>query len=334
MQSISDADGMDDARYIRRCLELAEIGRYYVAPNPMVGAVLVASDGRILAEGWHERYGGPHAEVNCFADAERRGVTEEEIHEATLYVSLEPCSHYGKTPPCAELIVRKRPRRIVAGMLDPNPLVSGRGMQMVQEAGIEAVSGVLEDECRALNKRFVCLMTNHRPYVILKWAQTRDGYMDINRRDGDTISYWITNYALKVLTHKWRGEEDAILVGWRTMKNDRPQLTTREYPGKDPQRFVMQRGDEVISELPYTPLQENVNEALDRMYQLNIQSVIVEGGKKTLERFLEADLWDEARILVGSQTWGRGLKAPKLPGIPEKTVTIDDNQLMYVRRQL
>jgi diaminohydroxyphosphoribosylaminopyrimidine deaminase/5-amino-6-(5-phosphoribosylamino)uracil reductase len=158
--------------------------------------------------------------------------------------------------------------------------------------------------------------------------------MDIDRSDGNTTSYWITNYALKVLAHKWRGEEDAILVGWRTMANDRPQLTTREYPGKNPQRFVMQRGDEVLSELPYTPLPEKVEEALDRMYQFNIQSVIVEEGRKTLAKFLEADLWDEARILVGNQMWGRGMKAPKLPGIPEKTVNIDDNQLIYVRRQL
>ena len=158
--------------------------------------------------------------------------------------------------------------------------------------------------------------------------------MDIDRSSTDTTSYWITNPALKVLSHKWRGEEDAILVGYRTMLNDQPQLTTREYPGKNPQRFVMQRGEEVVSSLPYTPLPDNVRDAVEKMYQLNIQSVIVEGGRNTLEKFIKAELWDEARILVGNQIWGKGLPAPNMPGTPEKTVTIDDNRLIYVRRQL
>ena len=212
--------------------------------------------------------------------------------------------------------------------------MNGAGVRKLREAGVEVVENVCREACEELNRRFFTFHRKHRPYVILKWAQTRDGYMDIDRREDNTTSYWITNYTLKVLVHKWRGEEDAILVGWRTMRNDRPQLTTREYPGKDPQRFVMQRGDEVISDLPYTPLPENVEEALDRMYQRNVQSVIIEGGKKTLERFIAADLWDEARILVGNQQWGGGLPAPELPGIPETTVIIDDNRLMYVRRQL
>ena len=158
--------------------------------------------------------------------------------------------------------------------------------------------------------------------------------MDIDRREGNVNSYWITNYTLKVLSHKWRSEEDAILVGYRTMQNDRPQLTTREYPGKNPQRFVMQRGDKVETPLSYAPLSDNVEEAARELYNLNIQSVIVEGGKNTLEKYLARGLWDEARILVGNQTWGKGLPAPKLPGTPDKTVNIDDNQLMYVRRHV
>ena len=223
---------------------------------------------------------------------------------------------------------------MVIGSIDYHDKVNGAGVRKLREAGVEVVENVCREECEELNRRFFTFHRKHRPYVILKWAQTLDGYMDVDRREGNTTSYWITNYALKVLSHKWRGEEDAILVGWRTMKNDRPQLTTREYPGKDPRRFVMQRGDEVISELPYTPLPVEAEDALDVMYQLNIQSVIVEGGKNTLEKFITAGLWDEARILVGSQKWGRGLSAPGLPGIPEKTVNIDDNQLIYVRRQL
>lgn len=320
---------MTDETYMRRCLQLAAPGLGSTSPNPMVGAVIVR-DGAIIGEGYHHRCGEAHAEVNAINSVKDK----ELLKSSTLYVNLEPCSHFGKTPPCADAIIRYGIPKVVIGSIDYHDKVNGAGVRKLREAGVEVVENVCREESEELNRRFFTFHREHRPYVILKWAQTRDGYMDIDRRDGDTTSYWITNYALKVLTHKWRGEEDAILVGWRTMKNDRPQLTTREYPGKDPQRFVMQRGDEVISDKPYTPLPENVNEALGRMYQLNIQSVIIEGGKMTLERFLEADLWDEARILVGSQTWGRGLKAPKLPVIPGKTVNIDDNQLMYVRRQL
>lgn len=314
---------------MQRCLQLAELGLGSTSPNPMVGAVIVR-DGEIIGEGYHHRCGEAHAEVNAINAVKDKAL----LRESTLYVNLEPCAHFGKTPPCADAIIRHGIPKVVIGSIDYHDKVNGAGVRKLRDAGVEVVENVCRDACEELNKRFFTFHRQHRPYVILKWAQTRDGYMDIDRSEGNATSYWITNYALKVLAHKWRGEEDAILVGWRTMANDRPQLTTREYPGKNPQRFVMQRGDEMLSELPYTPLPEKVEEALDRMYQLNIQSVIVEGGRKTLAKFLEADLWDEARILVGNQTWGRGLKAPKLPGNPEKTVNIDDNQLIYVRRQL
>lgn len=320
---------MTDEGYMQRCLQLAALGLGSTSPNPMVGAVIV-HDGEIIGEGYHHRCGEAHAEVNAINAVRDKAL----LKESTLYVNLEPCAHFGKTPPCADAIIRYGIPKVVIGSIDYHDKVNGAGVRRLRDAGVEVVENVCRDACEELNKRFFTFHRQHRPYVILKWAQTRDGYMDIDRRDSDATSYWITNYALKVLAHKWRGEEDAILVGWRTMANDRPQLTTREYPGKDPQRFVMQRGDDVISELPYTPLSENVQEASDQMYRLNIQSVIVEGGRKTLDRFMEADLWDEARILVGSQTWGRGLRAPKLPGIPKKTVNIDDNQLIYVRRQL
>lgn len=314
---------------MQRCIQLAALGLGSTSPNPMVGAVIVR-DGEIIGEGYHHRCGEAHAEVNAINAVKDKAL----LRESTLYVNLEPCSHFGKTPPCADAIIRHGIPKVVIGSIDYHDKVNGAGVRKLRDAGVEVVENVCRDACEELNKRFFTFHRQHRPYIILKWAQTRDGYMDIDRSEGNATSYWITNYALKVLAHKWRGEEDAILVGWRTMANDRPQLTTREYPGKNPQRFVMQRGDEVLSELTYTPLPEKVEEALYKMYQLNIQSVIVEGGRKTLAKFLEADLWDEARILVGNQTWGRGLKAPKLPGIPEKTVNIDDNQLIYVRRQL
>lgn len=320
---------MTDEQYMQRCLQLAALGLGSTSPNPMVGAVIVR-DGEIIGEGYHHRCGEAHAEVNAINAVKDKAL----LRESTLYVNLEPCAHFGKTPPCADAIIRHGIPKVVIGSIDYHDKVNGAGVRKLRDAGVEVVENVCRDACEELNKRFFTFHRQHRPYVILKWAQTRDGYMDIDRSEGNATSYWITNYALKVLAHKWRGEEDAILVGWRTMANDRPQLTTREYPGKNPQRFVMQRGDEVLSELTYTPLPEKVEEALYKMYQLNIQSVIVEGGRKTLAKFLEADLWDEARILVGNQTWGRGLKAPKLPGIPEKTVNIDDNQLIYVRRQL
>lgn len=320
---------MTDETYMQRCLQLAALGLGSTSPNPMVGAVIVR-DGAVIGEGYHHRCGEAHAEVNAINSVEDK----ELLKSSTLYVNLEPCSHFGKTPPCADAIIRYGIPKVVIGSIDYHDKVNGAGVRKLREAGVEVVENVCREACEELNRRFFTFHRKHRPYVILKWAQTRDGYMDIDRREDNTTSYWITNYTLKVLVHKWRGEEDAILVGWRTMRNDRPQLTTREYPGKDPQRFVMQRGDEVISDLPYTPLPENVEEALDRMYQRNVQSVIIEGGKKTLERFIAADLWDEARILVGNQQWGGGLPAPKLPGIPEKTVIIDDNRLMYVRRQL
>ena len=320
---------MTDEQYMQRCLQLAALGLGSTSPNPMVGAVIVR-DGEIIGEGYHHRCGEAHAEVNAINAVKDKAL----LRESTLYVNLEPCAHFGKTPPCADAIIRHGIPKVVIGSIDYHDKVNGAGVRKLRDAGVEVVENVCRDACEELNKRFFTFHRQHRPYVILKWAQTRDGYMDIDRSEDKATSYWITNYALKVLAHKWRGEEDAILVGWRTMANDRPRLTTREYPGKNPQRFVMQRGDEVLSELPYTPLPEKVEEALDRMYQLNIQSVIVEGGKKTLEKFLEAELWDEARILVGNQMWGKGLKAPKLPRIPEKKVNIVDNQLIYVRRQL
>ena len=315
--------------YMERCLELARLGLGRVQPNPMVGAVIVHGD-RIIGEGYHHRYGEAHAEVNALASVKEPAL----LKESTLYVNLEPCSHFGKTPPCADAIIRHGIPRVMVGTVDCHDKVNGNGIAKLRAAGIDVTVGVCEQECRELNRRFFTYHAQKRPYVILKWAQTADGFMDVDRSDGQPHNYWITNPALRVLVHKWRSEEDAILVGYNTVANDQPQLTTRLYPGKSPQRFVMQRGNEIIAPLPYTPVPLDVPACLQQLYEQNIQSVIVEGGRKTLDRFIESGLWDEARILVGDVTWGKGLPAPTLTETPEVKEIVDNNTLLYVRRHL
>lgn len=319
----------DDEKYMQRCLQLARLGLGKVQPNPMVGAVIV-HNGTIIGEGYHHQYGGPHAEVNAISSVSNPKL----LRESSIYVSLEPCSHYGKTPPCADAIIHYGIPRVVVGTVDYNQKVNGSGIQKLKDAGIEVVEHVCEDDCQELNKRFFTYHREKRPYVILKWAQTLDGYMDVDRSDGKPHTYWITNPALKVLVHKWRSEEDAILVGYNTMLHDHPQLTTRCYPGKNPQRFVMQCSNEVLPSITYTPVSMNVEDCLQVMYEQKIQSVIVEGGRKTLDCFIQSGLWDEARILVGNQTWGAGLSAPTLDMEYLETVTVDNNKLLYVRRHL
>ncbi len=308
---------------------MARLGLGRVQPNPMVGAVIV-HNGRIIGEGYHHRYGEAHAEVNALASVKEPAL----LKDSTLYVNLEPCSHFGKTPPCADAIIRHSIPRVVVGTVDCHDKVNGNGIAKLRAAGVEVTVGVCEQECRELNRRFFTYHAQKRPYVILKWAQTADGFMDVDRSDGQPHSYWITNPALRVLVHKWRSEEDAILVGYNTMANDQPQLTTRLYPGKSPQRFVMQRGNEIIAPLPYTPVPLDVPACLQQLYEQNIHSVIVEGGRKTLDRFIESGLWDEARILVGNVTWGKGLPAPTLSETPEEKEIVDNNTLLYVRRHL
>ena len=305
---VRKATQMNDEKYIQRCLDLAVLGQYYVAPNPMVGAVLVADD-RILAEGWHQAYGGPHAEVNCFADAERRGITEEQIHQATLYVSLEPCSHYGKTPPCADLILRKRPKRVVVGMEDPNPQVSGNGIAKLRQAGIEVTCGVLENECRSLNKRFICLMEKHRPYVILKWAQTRDGFIDDNSAKPLLISSPLT----KQLVHKMRAENMAILVGARTVEKDRPRLRTTRWNGRDPLRIALDHHPEGKDYTGWLVYSDNTEwpHVLADLAQRGIHSVIVEGGATVLNHILQTGIYDEVHVEVSENTCSDGVKAPE-----------------------
>ena len=282
-----------DEKYMRRCLQLARCGQQNAKPNPMVGAVIVAADGRIIGEGYHVRCGESHAEVNAYASV----CPEDEplLKEATLYVSLEPCSHYGKTPPCADLIVSRPVRRVVVGCIDEFAEVKGRGIQKLRDAGIDVTVGVLESECRELNRRFFTFHCLHRPYIILKWAQTANGFID---DCGQALQ--ISSPFTKMLSHKLRAEEDAILVGHTTDVREHPQLTVRHWHGPNPKRIVLTR-------------QRSLPQLIDDLYQQNIQSLIVEGGCQTHEAFIAAGLWDEIRVETAPISVTEGTRAPHLP---------------------
>lgn len=290
----------EDEKYMRRCLQLAANGIQGARPNPMVGAVIVAtrpSDIRhqpsIIGEGYHVRYGEGHAEVNAFASVCRED--EALLRDATIYVSLEPCAHYGKTPPCAELIIRKGVKRVVVGCIDPFAKVQGRGVQMIREAGIEVTVGVLEKECQWLNRRFFTYHSKHRPYIILKWAQTANGFIDDHFQP-----LQISNEQTQMLSHQLRAEEDAILVGHTTDVREHPQLTVRHWHGPNPKRIVLTHN---------RPL----SQLMDDLYQHVIQSLIVEGGRQTHESFIKAGLWDEIRVETSPITVSDGTRAPQLP---------------------
>ena len=297
-----------DERFMRRCLQLAKNGRQNAKPNPMVGAVIVSEDGRILGEGYHVCCGEGHAEVNAFASV--RPEDEQLLAGATIYVSLEPCSHYGKTPPCADLIVRKRVKRCVCGCVDPFAKVQGRGIQKIREAGIEVTVGVLEKECLELNKRFITYNTHQRPYIILKWAQTANGFLD-NEGKGMAISSTFT----KMLSHKLRAENDAILVGRITDERDHSQLNVRDWSGKNPLRLVIDRHHPCFEGLDFSKGKAEVlRQIMNFLYTNKVQSLIVEGGAITHQSFLDAGLWDEIRIETATtQSVKTGTEAPRLP---------------------
>ena len=284
----------EDEKYMSRCLQLARHGEFTTAPNPMVGAVIV-HQGRIVGEGWHRLYGGPHAEVNAVRSV--RPKDEHLLPESTIYVSLEPCSHWGKTPPCAELLVEKGFRRVVVGCLDPNEKVGGRGIRRLQEAGAEVVVGVLEKECRWLNRKFITFHTLHRPYITLKWAESADGFIDRRRQsaaDGPAVRF--STPWTQMLVHRLRANHEAILVGHRTWELDQPSLTTRFWPGKNPERIVLSRGESLIPP---------------------VQSLLVEGGAQTLQAYIDADLWDEAYIERSTLLLKDGVKAPEMKTDPK-----------------
>ena len=297
-----------DEHFMRRCLQLAKNGRQNAKPNPMVGAVIVSEDGRILGEGYHVRCGEGHAEVNAFASVKPED--EHLLAGATIYVSLEPCSHYGKTPPCADLIVSKRVKRCVCGCVDPFAKVQGRGIQKIREAGIEVTVGVLESECLELNKRFITYNTHQRPYIILKWAQTANGFLD-NEGKGMAVSSAFT----KMLSHKLRAENDAILVGRVTDERDHSQLNVRDWYGKNPVRLVIDRHHPCFEGLDFSKGNEAVlRQIMSFLFINKVQSLIVEGGALTHQSFLDAGLWDEIRIETATAKFVKtGTEAPRLP---------------------
>ncbi|MCO4294489.1 bifunctional diaminohydroxyphosphoribosylaminopyrimidine deaminase/5-amino-6-(5-phosphoribosylamino)uracil reductase RibD [Solitalea sp. MAHUQ-68] len=345
--------------YIKRCIELALNGLGSVSPNPMVGAVIVC-DGKIIGEGYHKKYGQAHAEVNAInAVLSKYDNADELLKRSTIYVSLEPCAHHGKTPPCADLIIKHSISKVVVGCVDPFAQVSGRGIERLKNAGIEVISGVLEKDCLALNKRFIIQQTQKRPYIILKWAQTAKG----NFAPANGAEFWISGKRSKQLVHKWRTEEDAILIGSRTALIDNPQLTAREWVGKNPVRVVVDRElklpstlnifDKSAKTIVYNELKIGVtdnihfnslefNEYLPQfmMYQLylqDIQSVIIEGGANLLNQFIGYGLWDEARIFtskaiqksINEENW---IKAPVIKGNLISTEMLDDDELMILEK--
>ena len=303
----------EDEKYMRRCIQLALNGRQNAKPNPMVGAVIVSADDRIIGEGYHVRCGEGHAEVNAFASVQPGD--EPLLSSATMYVSLEPCSHYGKTPPCADLIIKKGVRRVVVGCIDEFAEVQGRGIKKLQDAGIEVKVGVLEEECKALNRRFFTFHREKRPYIILKWAQTANGFMDDQHQPVQ-----ISSDFTMMLSHKLRAEEDAILVGRITNERDHPQLTVRDWRGPNPKRLVIDHAH---------PLN------LESLHAHNIQSLIVEGGAQTLRSFLVQNLWDEIRVETNTtMTVSGGTRVPQIPANAEVVSShlYDGQQIITYRK--
>lgn len=326
----------EDEKYMQRCLTLAQQAFGNTYPNPMVGCVVV-HNGEIIGEGYHHKAGEPHAEVNAIKSVEN----EEILQRSTLYVSLEPCSHYGKTPPCADLIIAKKIPHVVVGCIDSFSKVQGKGIEKLRNAGIHVEVGTLENKARFLNRRFFTFNEKHRPYIILKWAQTADNYID--KLPGAKSSHKgvrITDEACQTLVHQWRSEEQAILVGTNTVANDNPSLTTRLVEGKNPLRIAWDLHDRIpenshlkdrsvptiiftsnaskisVENLEYIVASPEtlVSQTLEVLYQKGIQSLIVEGGTKTLQTFIDINLWDEARIFTTTETFGAGVTAPKLTG--------------------
>lgn len=332
--------------YMRRALELALNGLGAVSPNPLVGCVIV-HDGKIIGEGWHKKFGAPHAEVNAIAAVEDKSL----LKESTLYVNLEPCSHTGKTPPCADLIIRNETGSVIIANHDINPLVAGNGIKKLREAGIAVVTDILAQQGHALNIRFFTWMEKKRPRIILKWAETADGF--IARKNND--SRWVSDAFSRQLVHKWRSEEDAILVGSGTAWYDNPMLNVRDWSGRDPVRIVIDRylklganqnlfsglqkticynlvKDEERKNLSYVMLKpEGFLPALVQdLYGKNIQSVMVEGGAHILDSFIKLNLWDEARVFISPHEFQQGIPPPRLTGVLKESIKLDHDWLKII----
>jgi len=335
--------------HIKRCFELAQRAKGNTAPNPLVGAVLVCNE-QIIGEGWHQHYGSAHAEVNCLASVKE--ADKHLICESTMYVNLEPCAHYGMTPPCANRLVQEKVKKVVIANTDPFEKVNGNGIQILNAAGIEVETGVLEKEGLWLNRRFFCFHEQKRPYIILKWAQTKEGYF----APADRGRFWITNKHSQQMVHKWRTEEGAILVGTNTAINDNPHLTARLWTGKQPLRIAIDRKLKIptthnlfnseaatwIINEEKELLDGNVHfmkcgfndtllkEVLNQLYNARILSLIVEGGAALLQSFIQQGLWDEARVFTGSNTLVGGILAPTLDNAMPAFQTQIDNDMLNV----
>ena len=340
---------MKHEAYMQRCIELAQNGAGNVSPNPMVGAVVVYDD-KVIGEGYHQLYGEAHAEVNAINAVKDKSL----LAKATIYVSLEPCVHFGKTPPCSDLIIESKIPNAVIGCTDPFAQVAGKGVEKLKNAGVTVIFGVLEKDCLDLNKRFFTFHEKKRPYIILKWAQSQDGFIDKKRTDTCPTINWITHPNTKQLTHKWRSEEDAILIGKKTVINDNPELTTRAVDGKNPIRIVIDRKLELSKDLKIfntaaktiilNELKNKENESIlyrkilfesffDDLWKIcaenDITSLIIEGGTFTLNQFIEKDLWDEARVLTGNPFFAEGVKAPQLNSKSAEKFTFGKDKITY-----
>jgi len=338
-----------------RAIELGKNALGNAAPNPMVGCCIVYED-HIIGEGYTDAYGGPHAEVNAIQSVKDKSLLEK----ATLYVTLEPCSHFGKTPPCSDLIIRCKIPRVVIGLKDPHSKVSGRGIERLKSSGISVHVGLLEDACREHHKRFLTFQEKHRPYIILKWAESTDAFIAPlrSRRSADPQPFWITNKYSKQQVHQWRTQEQGILIGTQTVLEDNPKLNARFWKGKHPTRVVLDRSlripsnshvfDGSVKTIVLTEIKgkENLDNLIfevidfkkgmvEQICQVlvkhNIISVIVEGGTKTLQSFIDSGLWDEARIFVGEATFSSGIPAPKISGKPISKTSLLNDTLTILR---
>ncbi|MEC5167001.1 diaminohydroxyphosphoribosylaminopyrimidine deaminase/5-amino-6-(5-phosphoribosylamino)uracil reductase [Flavobacterium sp. PL11] len=339
-------------KYIRRCIALAKNGLGATYPNPLVGSVIVY-EGKIIGEGWHKKAGEAHAEVNAINSVKDKAL----LKKATIYVSLEPCSHYGKTPPCCNLIIQNNIPNVIIGTVDPNIKVAGNGIKKLIEAGIKVTVGILELDCHELNKRFFTFHKKKRPYVILKWAESQDGFIaPLQKIEQKPV--WITNAYSRQMVHKWRSEEQAILVGIQTVIDDNPKLDVRDWTGNNPLRVVLDPNNRIpknshildnqvktilfsnskISDEKENTIFENINfekdiaiHIVELLYNHQIQSVIIEGGAKTLQTFIDANLWDESRIFIGDIKLSRGIKTPIIEKNQTEKIVIETDELIISR---
>ena len=322
---------------MKRCIQIAEFGHGNTFPNPSVGCCIVMND-KILSEGFSSKAGCNHAEINAIDLIKEKSI----LSNCTIYVTLEPCSHYGKTPPCVDTIIKYKFKKVVIGIKDPNELVNGKGIKKLRKAGVNVITGVLKKECTNLHKRFLTYQVKKRPYIILKWAQTSDGFISPKEKENNE-PYWISNKKSRMLSHKWRAHENAILIGAQTLRDDNPKLNTRNWYGSDCKSYVLSEnwsGEEnkifksncsfKILDKTNIDFDKNVAKQIcEILYENKIQSLIVEGGTKTINNFLDSKIWDEIRIFKSNKKLGKGIKAPKI-NLKQKTETQIDNDRLEV----